>query len=287
MIIKKTRNFRLVWLGVTIGLFAVNAQGGEAKPTPVIEIYIGDSSVIEGTLIPSLGSGQATSILVEIPFNVTLTATSTDPVEVAYRTRNGTAKDETVSSDAQTILPDYFADWGAVTFEPGETAKQILVDVLSDQVNESNETFFVDLFDPVGAPINKGTGTATLVNDDAASPGSNLEPHPPTGCGGPWDEWDLCSFYHEGSAPGQGGTPSTHIGILYGINERVQDVWGNLLPFGPLEVILSPPGVNCYAERACALAFPWPGFSQTWYCEVRGFSNYGFAARGRYGCFVI
>lgn len=274
-------------VGLSICLLFVTAHLGEAAKPQSIEILINDIEIGEGTLIPNPESGSSPSILVESSFDVTLTAASTDRVEVAYQTRNGTARDETDPLGTQAILPDYFSSEGTITFEPGETAKQIYVDVLSDQFNESNETFFVDLSDAQGAPINKGLGTATVVNDDSASPGSNLEPHFPTGCGGAWDQWALCSFYHGGSAPGQGGTPSLHIGIFYGTNERVQDSSGNVQVYEPLEVILSPPGLSCYGDRACAFAFPWPEWSGTWYCEVRGFSHFGFVARGRYGCVVI
>ncbi len=90
-------------------------------------------------------------------FTVTLSPQSADTVNVEYATANGTA-----------LTP---IDYGAISpaqlsFAPGETTKQITVQVNADTLVEPNETFFVNLSAPANATISKAAGTGTITNDD-------------------------------------------------------------------------------------------------------------------------
>ena len=53
-----------------------------------------------------------------------------------------------------------------LTFNPGETAKQVDVTVNGDTTYEVDETFHVNLANPTGADILDGVGVGTIVNDD-------------------------------------------------------------------------------------------------------------------------
>src|SRR5262249_47098764 len=89
-------------------------------------------------------------------FIVSLSAASSHSVTVSYSTSNGTA----------TAGSDYTSTSGTLTFSPGQTSLTVPVSVLGDTVIESNETFNLNLSLPVNATINRGTGTATIVDDD-------------------------------------------------------------------------------------------------------------------------
>src|SRR5262249_10708401 len=89
---------------------------------------------------------------------VTAPHAASTPVTIPWATGHGTA---TAASGG------YVAASGTLSFAPGETTKTIPVTVNGDTVFEPNETFTVTLSNPVGAVIGTGTGTGTIVNDDA------------------------------------------------------------------------------------------------------------------------
>ena len=82
---------------------------------------------------------------------------SATPVTVSYSTANGTA----------TSRDDYTAASGTLTFAPGETTKTITIRAKGDRKKESDETFFVNLFDVSGdAILLDAQGIGTILNDD-------------------------------------------------------------------------------------------------------------------------
>ncbi|MEO8216430.1 MAG: Calx-beta domain-containing protein [Acidobacteriota bacterium] len=102
--------------------------------------------------------GEGNSGTTNATFTVTLSAASGRTVTVNFSTADGTA-----------LAPgDYTASSGSLTFSPGETSKVITVSVIGDSVNESDETFLVNLSAPVNATILDGQGQATILNDDSA-----------------------------------------------------------------------------------------------------------------------
>ncbi|MYH27712.1 MAG: hypothetical protein F4137_02425, partial [Acidobacteria bacterium] len=100
-------------------------------------------------------------------FEVTLDATSHVPVTVQYATRDGTAVDGS----------DYTAVSATLTFSPGTKSRTIPVSTLEDQAKEPDEeTFTVELSNPVGATIDDDTATGTITDDDeAALPSLRIE----------------------------------------------------------------------------------------------------------------
>lgn len=115
-------------------------------------ISIGDVTVTEG----NSGTTEAT-------FAVTLSAAATKTVTVSWATLDGTAR-------AGGTLPgetDYYPGSGTFSFAPGETTKNVTVNVRGDALDEVNETFQVELSSSINATIAKPKGTATITDDDA------------------------------------------------------------------------------------------------------------------------
>ena len=89
-------------------------------------------------------------------FQVTLSNPSYQTITVAFATANGTA----------TAGVDYVATSGTVTFVPGDTAETIAVEITGDNVDETAETYVVNLSNPTNATIATAQGTGTIQDDD-------------------------------------------------------------------------------------------------------------------------
>ncbi|MFL5938528.1 MAG: Calx-beta domain-containing protein, partial [Gaiellaceae bacterium] len=132
--------------GAKIGTSSTTVTIANDEPAPPT-LSISSVSVTEG----NGGTTAAT-------FTVTLSYTPTAPVTATWNTADGTA---TVASG------DYAAASGVLTFGVGQTSQTVTVMVKGDTLFELNEMFTVVLSSPSGATIATGTGTGTIVNDDA------------------------------------------------------------------------------------------------------------------------
>ena len=94
-------------------------------------------------------------------FTVSLSCASTKTVSVNYATADGTAK---------TSSHDYVKTSGKLSFAPGVTSATVAVPVLSDNLVEPNETFYVKLSGQTNATIKVGTGVGTITDIVAVSP---------------------------------------------------------------------------------------------------------------------
>jgi Calx-beta domain len=132
--------------GGEIGSLAgpVTFAGSVGEPEPGV-LAVADTSVVEGN--------RGTS---NVTVAVTLSSASSQAVTVHYSTANGTAK----------ATEDYTATSGTLTFQPGETSRTISVSIKGDRKREANETYLVQLSNSVGATINDGDATGTILNDD-------------------------------------------------------------------------------------------------------------------------
>ena len=104
-------------------------------------VSIGDVTVAEG--------GVARFVL-------RLSALPETAVTVDWRTRDGTA----VAGEDYTGV----GQWQTVTFAPGQLHRVVEVRTSSDAVFEHDESFSVELGNPVGAVLDDGTGEASLQN---------------------------------------------------------------------------------------------------------------------------
>lgn len=105
------------------------------------------------------GNGGTTLAYFLLQFN----GIRTDPqqlLSVDFATRDGTAK----------ALEDYLPVHGRLNLYPGENQAVIAVEILGDAVPETDETFFLDVSNPVGGSFEGGQVTLaavrTIVDDD-------------------------------------------------------------------------------------------------------------------------
>ena len=75
-----------------------------------------------------------------------------------YSTADGTA----------AVNSDYNAASGTVSFLPGELTTSINVNILSDTLSEGDETFYVNLSNPILATISDNQSVVTITDDDSA-----------------------------------------------------------------------------------------------------------------------
>ncbi|SVD48423.1 uncharacterized protein METZ01_LOCUS401277, partial [marine metagenome] len=77
-----------------------------------------------------------------------------------------TTVDFATSDGSATAGSDYTATSGTLTFAPGETAKEVRVNILDDALDETDETFFLTVSNPSNGSILGGSATATIIDDD-------------------------------------------------------------------------------------------------------------------------
>jgi hypothetical protein len=81
-------------------------------------------------------------------------------VSVDYKTRNGSA----------LAAQDYIATQGSLKIYPNEDHALVLVEIIADNMPEADETFYLDVFNPVNASFEGGavqlTAMRTILNDD-------------------------------------------------------------------------------------------------------------------------
>jgi len=125
---------------------------GDAEATGTIvdddsppAVSIDDVSATEGDVGTTLAS-----------FTLSLSAPSGRIVSVAAATADGTA----------TAGSDYMPGTWTVVFPAGDTAETLNVTILGDRVWEADETFAVNLSNPVNATLAEAQGVGTILNDD-------------------------------------------------------------------------------------------------------------------------
>ncbi len=108
-------------------------------------VNLGDAVITEGN------SGTK-----NLSFTVTLSAASLLTTTIDYATSDLTANSGS----------DYASASGLLTFAPGETSKNIVIDILGDTLVENDETFRVTLSNPNFLIVGDGQGVGTITNDD-------------------------------------------------------------------------------------------------------------------------
>ena len=171
----------------------VTAQiaGGKYLANGVYVTVTDDGGAAQIGIQPAAGREAGNGQTSNVPVTVWLSRAASGTVSVSYRTADGTA----------TAGSDYTAVNGTLTFAPGETRKTVNVPILDDNVEDSGETFFVELSNPSGASLMPGYtkgARVEILNDEAHLDGLSVEGAP--GAGGPWAKLDLGAFAAETTA---------------------------------------------------------------------------------------
>ena len=132
---------------------AINAAIADGRGTativdddPAPTISVNDVSVTEGD-----------SAYVNATFTVSLSQKSSRSVTVVANTAPGTAGAQDYSSRSNVL----------VSFPAGTTSRAVSVPVRPDSMDEFDETFSLNLSSPGNATIADGSGTGTIVDNDA------------------------------------------------------------------------------------------------------------------------
>jgi CSLREA domain-containing protein len=127
-------------------LFDTQATGTILNDDQQPVITIGDNSF-----------GEGNAGFTEFGAVVGLTNPSDQTITVNY----------TVNDDSATLVDnDYVDASGTITFNPGETSVQLNVDVVGDTKNEADESFTINLANPVNASMGDDQAVFTILNDD-------------------------------------------------------------------------------------------------------------------------
>ncbi|MDQ3814950.1 MAG: hypothetical protein M3347_13480, partial [Armatimonadota bacterium] len=164
----ETFDFQLVAVGGANGAVigannSVTATIVDNDPPPTLSISPttttrGVSGVQEG----NGGVGNTNMV-----FTVSLSNPSGKPVSFQYSTANNTA--------VGTSSTDYTPQTGVTVNVPTDTASvTISIPITGDTQDENDETFFVDIFNPVNATLSPNTrATGTILDDDTPSASIN------------------------------------------------------------------------------------------------------------------
>ena len=129
-----------------------NAKGAKIQDGTAIVTIRDDEPRIS---ITDAWSYEGNSGVTPLKFTISLSSASDLPVTVNYATAAGSAS---AGSDYTTLSDSY-------TFTPGETSKDIYVDVIGDHEIEFDESFVVNLTSS-DAQMAKSVGTGNIIDDE-------------------------------------------------------------------------------------------------------------------------
>jgi hypothetical protein len=147
-LIESTEAFSLNLSDPSNATIADGAAQATITDNDTVTITVANGTVIEGN------SGTVGAV-----FSVTLSVQSAQAVSFDYATADGSATDPA----------DYLATSGTLTFDPGQTIKQIIVPVVGDMAIEIAETFSLNLTNPVNATFADATAQGTITDNDTVT----------------------------------------------------------------------------------------------------------------------
>jgi hypothetical protein len=120
-------------------------SGAAVSAATLPSVSVGDVTIGEGT------GGTVTAVF-------TITQDKRGRSTITFKTANGTA----------TAPADYLARSGTVKFAGKKLTRTVAITVVSDAIDEADETFSLELTGAKGAVISVGEGIATINDDDPA-----------------------------------------------------------------------------------------------------------------------
>ena len=146
-------------------------EGGRYFNGLIDDVRIWDSA-LSSEEINELYAGAAV-ITIEFETESSISYEAVSPAAVPVVLRNGgpdqtyTVNYKVTGGTADGAGVDYTLDAGTLTFNPGETVKDISIGVVSDGVSEQNETITMELSDPTGGNATLGIAGHTHTISDA------------------------------------------------------------------------------------------------------------------------
>src|SRR5262249_47619523 len=133
--------------------FTATATDLDTGETSEFSLAFLNSREIAELSIDNIVVSEGNAGTVAAVFTVSLSTPVGSPVGVNWQTASGSA----------LAGLDFIPTNGTLSFAPGEKSKPIAVVVLADPAPEPEETFFVNLSNPVNARLGSSQGKATLV----------------------------------------------------------------------------------------------------------------------------
>jgi uncharacterized repeat protein (TIGR01451 family) len=112
----------------------------------------------DGSGAPAVVMDDVTTAEYSTSLTVRLAHPATQTVTVDFSAASGTAEKGI----------DFGRRPGTLTFPPGTTTQTFLVNIISDRLHEDDETFFIDLSNPVNATIPRARAQVLILDDDLA-----------------------------------------------------------------------------------------------------------------------
>ena len=139
-----------------------------SNPSAGSEITVGQSAGLVRnddvvlTLLPSAAINEGSGGLTELRYTVQRTGDLDGSDTITYSVAGSSANPVDATDFVGGVLPV-----GSLTFAPGESSRDIVLQIASDSNLESDEGLTITLGSPEpGATVANGTATGTLVNDD-------------------------------------------------------------------------------------------------------------------------
>jgi hypothetical protein len=148
----------------SFNLTITNAAGATLSGPSTIPVTIIDNDPPPAISINDVSVTEGDSGTSNAAFKVMLDHPSSQTITVNYATADNLAK----------AGSDYQSTSGTLTFAPGDLSRDLLVPVIADTAPEINETFFVNLTNPVNGTIADSQGMATIVDDDSSCPSASF-----------------------------------------------------------------------------------------------------------------
>ena len=146
-----------------LAALALVALGGLAQPAGAAEVLpnisVGNTSSPEGYIITGPPGTPRRIVAAKAAFIVALSNPSSQTVSVHFRTCCGTARSVDPGRDYEPVS-------GTLVFQPGQTAKSVIVPMVLDFRAEPTETYRLVLESPVNADLDptQHIGTGTILN---------------------------------------------------------------------------------------------------------------------------
>jgi large repetitive protein len=119
-------------------------------------VTIVDNDAAPSLAVKDTSTTEGNSGTHQMLFRVQLSKASAKTITVKFTTADGSAKSPS----------DYYTRTGSLTFTPGQTVKDVYVDVRGDKKKEASEAMFLKIDSATNATLADSNGSGIIRNDD-------------------------------------------------------------------------------------------------------------------------